>query len=90
MATNFDAENAPSDVTEIDLSAADEETAVEGRFVEVVDGPADPGGSLLVKLTGSNGDWRLLTKLAIGWEHPMQIIGVKKTGSTVTVVRIWR
>lgn len=89
---DFDAENAPSDVIEVDVAGSSvDEIAVEGRFLEVVNGTdSDPLGTLVVKLVGSYGAYRTLTNLEVGWEHPMQIVGIRKTGSTVTTVRVWK
>lgn len=87
----LDAEYASPDCREIDIEgSATDEISVMGRFVEVVEGPASaPYGTLLVKLAGSAGEYRPLTRLEIGWEHAMQVIGVRRSGSTVTRIRVW-
>lgn len=82
---------APASVREVDISGSpDDEISVDGRILEVVEGPtSEPYGTLEIKLAGS-ATWETLTRLEVGWEHPMQLVAIKKTGSSVTRVRVWR
>lgn len=89
---DFDASNAPSDVVTVDVeNLVADEIAVEGRVLEIVGGPdtSPTYGDIVVKLVGSE-EWRTITNVDPGWEHPMQIVRIKKTGSTVTKVRVWK
>lgn len=93
MAIDFNAVDAPSDFTHIDVAnSPDDEIVCEGRMVEIVAGPdSAPYGDLVVRLVGTpSGVWRVLEAVEPGYEHPAQIIGIRKTGSTVTDVRVWR
>lgn len=79
-----------SSFKEIDVAGlATEELLIEARYLEVLDGPsASPYGVLMVKMHGE-ADFKAMSYLYPGWEHDGRFVAIKRTGSTVTQIRVW-